>query len=74
MKTADMRPVADLMLQIDWTRCDGHGYCAALLPRSVAMDDWGYPIIDRVAVRSEKSADLKRAVSTCPAMALRLKQ
>jgi ferredoxin len=59
-------------MAIDWTRCDGHGLCAALLPRSITLDDWGYPIIDPARVALEPAADLKRAVSVCPALALRL--
>ena len=34
-------------LRIDWTRCDGHGLCAALLPQAISRDEWGYPIIDQ---------------------------
>jgi ferredoxin len=62
---------ADTLL-IDWTRCDGHGHCAALLPRSVTRDDWGYPIIDPALIQAERPQDLRRAVSACPALALRL--
>jgi ferredoxin len=62
---------ADTLL-MDWTRCDGHGHCAALLPRSVSVDDWGYPIIDSALIQAERPQDLRRAVSACPALALRL--
>jgi ferredoxin len=58
-------------LAIDWTRCDGHGLCAAVLPDSVSLDDWGYPILGP-KVRTEPRAALKRAVAVCPALALRL--
>ena len=40
-------------LQIDWTRCDGHGLCAELSPEQITLDDWGYPIIAKPRVRSE---------------------
>jgi hypothetical protein len=30
-------------VEIDWTRCDGHGLCATLLPDDVALDEWGFP-------------------------------
>ncbi len=59
-------------LLIDWTRCDGHGLCAALLPAAVRLDEWGYPILDGDRLRRQPVADLKRAVSMCPALALRL--
>ncbi|MGX7681910.1 ferredoxin [Jatrophihabitans sp. DSM 45814] len=58
-------------LAIDWTRCDGHGLCAALLPRSVRLDDWGYPVIDARAIAAEPAGDVQRAISVCPALALR---
>jgi ferredoxin len=64
------KPAMNLL--IDWTRCDGHGLCAALLPRSVQLDDWGYPMIDASGIARESVPDLKRAVSACPALALRL--
>jgi ferredoxin len=59
-------------LSIDWTRCDGHGLCAAMLPRSIGRDDWGFPIIDSSLVAAENPRDVRRAVSSCPALALRL--
>jgi len=59
-------------LEIDWTRCDGHGLCAALLPETIRTDDWGYPIIDQRRLAAEPANAVKRAVSCCPALALRL--
>ena len=59
-------------LLIDWTRCDGHGLCAALLPDSIVLDDWGYPVIDARRLAREATGDVRRAVSVCPALALRL--
>lgn len=62
-------------LAIDWTRCDGHGLCAELMPEAIKRDEWGFPIIDRAAVSKVSAAGdqaLKRVVSVCPALALRL--
>lgn len=60
-------------LQIDWTRCDGHGLCAQLYPAKITLDDWGYPIITRARVRDEDDLiDARRTVAACPALALRL--
>ena len=59
-------------LQIDWTRCDGHGLCAALLPQHIARDEWGYPIIDGREIGPGELADARRTVAACPALALRL--
>lgn len=61
---------APAKLQVDWTRCDGHGLCAALLPAAVALDEWGFPVIDPDRLPDERS--LRRAVGACPALALRL--
>ena len=59
-------------LIVDWTRCDGHGLCAALLPQAIELDEWGYPVIDRAQVATQRRSDVVRAVSTCPALALRM--
>ncbi len=56
-------------LVVDWTRCDGHGLCAALLPDAVRRDEWGYPVL--VAPISDEM-DARRAVAACPALALHL--
>jgi ferredoxin len=58
-------------LEVDWTRCDGHGICAALLPGAITRDDWGYPLIDADAVASAGSGALNRVVTACPSLALR---
>jgi ferredoxin len=38
----------------------------------VQLDDWGYPQIDRAGISRERLGDVKRAVSACPSLALRL--
>lgn len=58
-------------LAIDWTRCDGHGLCAALLPEAVTLDEFGFPIIDSSRLPREGRA-VRRAIAACPALALRL--
>jgi ferredoxin len=68
--------VAVSRLHVDWTRCDGHGLCADLLPELLTRDEWGYP----VSSRSDASLDVdpslrphaERAVDLCPLLALRL--
>ncbi|MEO5652157.1 MAG: ferredoxin [Marmoricola sp.] len=65
-----------MRLHVDWTRCDGHGACAELLPELMDTDDWGFPIMrgeerdPAVAVALENHA--RRAVKACPVQALRL--
>ena len=58
-------------LLIDWTRCDGHGLCAALLPQAIARDEWGYPVLDQARLARLPDAELNRAIGCCPALALR---
>jgi len=60
-------------LTIDWTRCDGHGLCAELLPEVVDLDDWGFPMVGREAVPAEVIPLAERAVRECPVLALRLR-
>jgi ferredoxin len=58
--------------EIDWTRCDGHGLCAELMPGRIVLDEWGFPIIRRNEVTTPEIVDARRAVAVCPALALRL--
>jgi ferredoxin len=59
-------------LDVDWTRCDGHGLCAELLPDRITRDDWGFPVIAPIAVADEDNTSVRRAVALCPALALRI--
>jgi NADH:ubiquinone oxidoreductase subunit F (NADH-binding)/ferredoxin len=59
-------------LEVDWTRCQGHGLCAHLLPEFVSLDDYGFPSFKTVPGWMVKEAS--RAVDMCPALALRLAQ
>ena len=61
-----------MKLEIDWTRCDGHGLCAELLPDRIARDEWGFPLIRARRRRARTSEDVRRVVAVCPALALRL--
>ena len=64
--------MSEQTLEIDWTRCDGHGLCADLVPDRIVMDEWGFPLIRRTTVNDAELIDTRRAVSMCPALALRL--
>jgi ferredoxin len=65
-------------LQVDPTRCDGHGGCAELLPELVHLDEWGYPVLaqpsDRAGtpVPAALHRHARQAVTLCPTLALRL--
>lgn len=66
-----------MRLHVDWTRCDGHGSCAELLPELLAPDEWGFPRArngqpePEVPARVRELAD--RAVRACPLQALSLR-
>lgn len=60
-------------LHVDWTRCDGHGTCADLLPELIERDDWGFPVLKNdggIPGQARERADL--AVEACPMVALTL--
>jgi ferredoxin len=59
-------------LAIDWTRCDGHGLCAELLGALITRDEWRFPLIQQSDVAAAEVRAARRAVSRCPALALRL--
>ena len=63
-------------LHVDWTRCDGHGLCADLLPEVLVRDEWGYPIARRPDGALDVDRSLlqhaHRAVDLCPLLALKL--
>ncbi len=61
-----------MKLEVDWTRCDGHGLCAQLLASHIATDEWGYPVLGGQPIRAVDEVDARRAVALCPSLALRL--
>lgn len=52
--------------------CSGHGLCAELLPELITLDEWSYPVIAGRPVPPGLHRRAKRAVTDCPALALRL--
>ena len=61
-------------LRVDWIACEAHGMCAELLPELIALDEWGYPIVDDRPIPPELQALARRAVEVCPTLALSLKR
>lgn len=65
-----------MRVHVDWTRCDGHGACAELLPEVLESDEWGYPVARTPGrdplVPAGLEAHAKRAVKACPLQALLL--
>jgi ferredoxin len=65
-------PDTSARLRVNRVACSGHGVCAELLPELVALDEWGYPVITDTAVPVRLVRNARRAVTACPALALRL--
>jgi ferredoxin len=61
-----------MRIEVDWTRCDGHGLCALLLAENLGSDPDGYPVVHDTAVAPASVRHARRAVGACPALALRL--
>jgi ferredoxin len=61
-------------LRVDPIACTGHGLCAELLPERITLDDWGYPIVDPRPVPDALEEHARRAVQTCPKLALSLRR
>ena len=59
-------------LAVDWPACKAHGVCAELLPEIVQLDEWGYPVVAPGPVPPGLRRYAQRAVTACPALALRL--
>jgi ferredoxin len=61
-----------MKLEIDWTRCAGHGLCATLLPERISRDEWGFPAIRTSDVPAGEARRVRQVVAVCPELALRL--
>lgn len=57
-------------LRLNPIACDAHGLCAELLPERIALDEWGYPIVDESVLAPELIEHARRAAAACPTMAL----
>jgi len=61
-------------LRVNPIACKGHGLCAELLPERIALDDWGYPIVDPRPLTPELERHAQQAVDACPTLALLLRK
>jgi ferredoxin len=52
-----VKPPSSWLLTVDWTVCDGRGWCTELLPEVLAQDRWGYPISREDAARAAEARD-----------------
>ena len=59
-------------LRVNPIACSGHGLCAELLPELITLDEWGFPIVTDQPVPAALARKARRAVTDCPAHALKL--
>ncbi|MFL4496980.1 NADH-ubiquinone oxidoreductase-F iron-sulfur binding region domain-containing protein [Streptomyces sp. VTCC 41912] len=59
-------------LEVDWSRCTGHGLCAVLAPDLIRLGPHGYPTSATIPVAPWQEHGARRAVNQCPALAVRL--
>ncbi|PWU43736.1 NADH-quinone oxidoreductase subunit I [Micromonospora globispora] len=59
-------------LTLDWSRCDGHGLCAHVVPDFIRLDTNGYPAFPSTPVPTWLREGALKAVKVCPELALRL--
>jgi ferredoxin len=50
--------------------CEAHGMCAELLPERIALDEWGYPLVDGRPLPASLIDHAQRAARSCPTFAL----
>jgi len=63
-------PAGRLRLRVDPVACEGIGLCAHVADRVVALDRWGYPIVDGDLDAGSAVRAARRAVRACPRRAL----
>ena len=61
-------------LRVDPIACSAHGLCADLLPEHITLDEWGYPLLHPTPLPPALLPQASRAVTACPALALRLQR
>jgi len=62
-----------LRIRVNPILCDGAGFCAEIAPELIALDEWGFPIVDeRPFEQGPVLRHARRATSVCPRQALRL--
>jgi ferredoxin len=62
-------------LRVNPILCNGFGYCAEIVPELISLDDWGFPIVSSRSIEDDKLLGLaRRAVATCPRLALLIEE
>jgi ferredoxin len=66
---------AQRRLRVNPILCNGFGYCAEIVPELISLDDWGFPIVSSRPIEDDKLLRLaRRAVATCPRLALLIEE
>ncbi|MBY8861907.1 ferredoxin [Nocardia sp. CA2R105] len=61
-----------MRLEVDRSRCEGHGLCAGAAPSLLDLDDDGEPAFLRDEGADSDAEQARAAVRVCPVAALRL--
>ena len=59
-------------LRVNPILCSGHGLCAELLPEQITLDEWGFPILSDEPLAKGLDKPARRAITSCPRLALML--
>ena len=62
------------ILRVNPIACTAHGMCAELLPEVIGLDPWGFPIVASGELDEELLSLARRAVASCPTLALALEK
>jgi ferredoxin len=66
------RPDPGQRLRVNPIACQAHGLCVELLPELISADPWGYPVIAAGPVPADLLPLARKAVNSCPKLALTL--
>ena len=65
-----MHEIAAHIVEIDTTRCSGHGRCYALAPEVFASDDQGFGVVAVADVTGDLLDAAERGANACPERAI----
>ena len=74
MTASARRTATGPRLRVNPIACEAHGVCIELLPELISADPWGYPVIEDHPVPPRLLSHAKRAVQSCPTLALLLNE
>jgi ferredoxin len=63
-----------MRVQIDESRCQGHGRCVLIAPNYFDVDESGLGKVLRAQVAESDAADLREAQHSCPENAIALSE